>query len=95
MLLTKDVVPPAADVSAIFTGMLGRLPGPWLLIFDGIQTLQTSRNSFRVSESHLTGTQPTRRRRIRHRRRRSRDDKCVAADDGAILPGEAELQCVL
>lgn len=35
--LTKDVVPPAVDVSRIFTGILGRVAGPWLLIFDGIQ----------------------------------------------------------
>ncbi len=35
--LTKDVVPPTVDVSKIFTAMLGRLPGPWLLVFDGIQ----------------------------------------------------------
>jgi hypothetical protein len=35
--LTKNVVPPAADVSQIFTGILGRIAGPWLLIFDGIQ----------------------------------------------------------
>ena len=35
--LTKDVVPPAVDVGAIFTGLLGRIAGPWLLVFDGIQ----------------------------------------------------------
>jgi hypothetical protein len=35
--LTKDVVPPAAEVSRIFTGILGRVAGPWLLVFDGIQ----------------------------------------------------------
>ncbi len=35
--LTKDVVPPAADVSKIFTGILARVSGPWLLVFDGIQ----------------------------------------------------------
>jgi hypothetical protein len=35
--LTKDVVPPAADVAPVFTGILGRHSGPWLLVFDGIQ----------------------------------------------------------
>lgn len=35
--LTNDVVPPAVDIGPIFTGMLGRHPGPWLLVFDGIQ----------------------------------------------------------
>jgi hypothetical protein len=35
--LTKNVVSPAADVSRIFAGILGRIAGPWLLIFDGIQ----------------------------------------------------------
>lgn len=35
--LTHDVVLPTADVSATFTGILGRVAGPWLLVFDGIQ----------------------------------------------------------
>jgi hypothetical protein len=35
--LTKDVVPPAVDIGAIFTGLLGRIAGPWLLVVDGIQ----------------------------------------------------------
>lgn len=35
--LTRELVPPAIDVGKIFTGILGRVSGPWLLVFDGIQ----------------------------------------------------------
>jgi hypothetical protein len=35
--LTKDHIAPDAAVGAVFAGILGRRPGPWLLVLDGIQ----------------------------------------------------------
>lgn len=35
--LTREQIAPDAAVASVFTGMLGRRSGPWLLVFDGIQ----------------------------------------------------------
>lgn len=35
--LTKEKMAPDGAVASVFTGMLGRHSGPWLLVFDGIQ----------------------------------------------------------
>lgn len=35
--LTREQIAPDEAVSSVFTGMLGRHSGPWLLVFDGIQ----------------------------------------------------------
>lgn len=35
--LTREQMAPDAAASSVFTGMLGRHSGPWLLVFDGIQ----------------------------------------------------------
>ena len=35
--LSKEAIAPNAAVGSLFAGLLARRPGPWLLVFDGIQ----------------------------------------------------------